>query len=108
MATPTPLQLAQVAIDALATAYTVPGATTTILKSFDICNTTASTLTVRVHLVPSGGSASAANALLYDYPIPGKGLFGWEGEQVLATGATIQVSGSGAGCTITASGVQLA
>lgn len=89
------------------TVYTVGVSTTAILKSFDICNTSASLIKVRVHLVPSGGSAATSNAILYDYPIVANGTFGWEGEQVLPTGASIRVAGNVAGCTITASGVEI-
>lgn len=110
MATATATQLGQGAIGTggYGTLYTVPAATKTILKSFDICNTTSGRLLARVCLVPNGGSPGTANALLYDFPVPGNGIFGWEGEQVLGTGATIQTQGSAAGLTITASGVQLA
>ncbi len=87
------------------TLCTVGASTTAILKSFDICNTTPGLIRVRVHLVPSGGAANVNNAILYDFPIVGNGAYGWEGEQVLATGDSIRVAGSAAGCTITASGV---
>ncbi len=109
MATATATQLGQAAIGtSVTTLYTAPGSTTAILKSFDICNTTPSPIGVNVFLVPSGGSAATGNALLYGYPVPANGDFGWEGEQVLPTGATIQVQAALAGLTITASGVQLA
>jgi len=107
-------QLGQAAITTGATTlYTVPGATVAILKSFDICNTTTLAIDVRVHLVPNGGSQNTNNALLYDFRIVGKagsggGIFGWEGEQVLAAGATIQIQATAAGLTITASGVEIA
>ena len=56
----------------------------------------------------SGGSAGTATALVYDFPVPANGLFGWEGEQILNAAGTIQIQASLAGLTITASGVQLA
>lgn len=101
-------QFGQQAINTLGTLYTAP-ASGAILKSFDICNTTALQIKVRVYIVPNGGSAATTNALMYDYVIPARerGLFGWEGEQVLANGVTIQVEASAQGLTITASGVEL-
>lgn len=92
----------------LTTEYTVPASTTAVLKSFDICNTTATSITVRIHLVPSGGSADTSNALLYDYTIYAKdsGIFGWEGEEILLTGATIQISASAAGLAIHMNGIE--
>jgi hypothetical protein len=108
MSTITPLQLCQAAITTSpATAYTVPGSTTTFLKSFDICNTVPTPVRVRIYLVPSGHSADTGHALLYDFLIAENGLFAWEGEQVLAAASTIQVSASIAGLTITASGVEV-
>lgn len=90
------------------TEYTVPGATTAILKSFDICNTTAAPITIKLHLVPSGGSADTSNALLYNYIIPeqGSGIFGWEGEEILATGDFIRMVASGTGLAIHMSGIE--
>lgn len=107
MATPTPVKMAQAELGVLATLYTVPVATTTIMRSFDVCNTTTNALTFRLYLVPNGDSAGVDNALRYDRSVPGKGDYGWEGEQVLSAGDTVQASGS-AGLTITMSGVQLA
>lgn len=112
MATPTAKQLGQAAITTgVTTLYTVPGLTTTILKSFDICNTTGSGIKVRVFLVASGGSAGTSNALIYDSVVPSQteGFpYGWEGEQVLGAAATIQIQASATGLTITASGVEIA
>lgn len=101
----TPVKLGQAAITGvIATLYTVPASTRTLLKDFDICNTTAGALTVDVHLVPSGGSATTANALLYGYSINANATLQWSGTQVMNVSDTIQVKASGVGCTITASG----
>ena len=102
-----PAQLGQAAITgSIATLYTVPALTRALLKDLDICNTTAGALTVDVHLVPSGGSATTANALLYGYSINGNATLQWTGTQGVNAGATIQVKASGLGCTITASGAE--
>ena len=101
----TPNQLAQAAIGvATSTLYTVPAATRTFVKDMDICNTTASAITVRVHLVPNAGVAGTGNAVLYDASIPAKSTVQWTGTQVISAGATIQASASNTGVTITISG----
>lgn len=104
----TALQLGQAAITTSnATLYTVPSATKTILRCFDICNTTANAITVRVHIIPSAGSAGTGNALIYDKNVLANDVLGWEGEHVMATGTFIQVKAGASGLTITASGVEV-
>lgn len=101
----TPAKLAQAAITAgTTTVYTVPSSTRTMLKDIDVCNTTAGALTVNVHLVPSAGTATTANALFYGASINANTTLQWSGVQVLNAGDTIQVQGSGLGLTIHASG----
>ena len=101
----TPAKLAQAAITgATTTVYTVPASTRTMVKEIDICNTTAGALTINVHLVPSGGAARTANALLYGVSIAANTTLQWSGVQVMNAGDTIQVQASGLGLTVTASG----
>lgn len=57
-----PIQLG----NSVATHYTVPGSTTTIVKQIALCNTSANNRTVDVHLVPSGGTAAVGNAIVYN------------------------------------------
>ena len=52
--------------NSVATHYTTPGSTTTIVKQIALCNTSSNTRTVDVHLVPSGGTAGVANAVVYN------------------------------------------
>lgn len=103
--TVTPNQLGQAAIGVgVSTLYTVGGATRTFLKDMDICNTTAVAILVSIFLVPAAGTAGTSNALMYNASVPANSTLQWSGSQVLLTGATIQVQGSAAGLTITASG----
>ncbi len=83
----TAVRLGQAAIDTSAsTIYTTPASTTTIVKSIDICNTTATATTIRVHLVPSGGSIGTGNAFLYDYSMAGNTfLCSWYGRNAPST-----------------------
>jgi len=57
-----PVQLS----NSVGTHYTVPGSTTTIVKQIALCNTSANNRTVDVHLVPNGGTAGVANAVIYN------------------------------------------
>jgi hypothetical protein len=89
------------------TLYTSTGVVT-ILKSFDVCNTTGVVITVRIHIVPQGGSAGADNALYYDFPIAPntqQGHLGWEGEQVMPANSFLYCKASASGLCILASGI---
>lgn len=87
--------------------YTTPTGIKTILKSWMVCNTTASGIPLRLFLVPRDGVAGSANALCYNKNIPAEEVWGWEGEQVLEFGDSIQVQALAAGLTITLSGVEM-
>jgi hypothetical protein len=49
-----------------ATLYTTPALTQTIVSSITATNVTLSAANSRIFVVPSGGSASASNAVVYD------------------------------------------
>jgi len=103
----TPVKLGRGAVDTtptVTTVYTVPTLTRAIVKTIDLCNTTAAALTVTVYLVESGGTAGAANTLVPGVNVAANGVFQWTGTQVLNAGDTIQATASGAGITINASG----
>ena len=103
----TQARLGQIAITtAVATAYTCPANTRTFIKDINVCNTTGGAITVNVHLVPSGGTADTTNALVYGYSIAANSYWQRAGSQIMNAGDTIQVKGSGTGCTITVSGGQ--
>jgi hypothetical protein len=46
--------------------YTVPASTETIVSTLTVSNVTGTDATIRIFVVPSGGTASEANALVYD------------------------------------------
>lgn len=50
--------------------YTAPEKTQTVCSTLSVCNTNATPVTIRVFIVPSGGSASTSNALYYGLVIP--------------------------------------
>jgi len=101
----TPVQLGQAALTtSVATLYTVPSSTRTYVKGIDICNTSGSTITVNVYLVPSGGSAGTGNALFYGLSVSANTTYHWVGTQILNPAQTLQASASTTGCTLIASG----
>ena len=46
--------------------YTVPASTEAIVSTISATNVTATARAIRIFIVPSGGSASEANALVFD------------------------------------------
>jgi len=51
--------------------YTVPSATSAVISSIVICNTSAAAKTFRIHVVAtSGTTAATTNAIAYDNAIP--------------------------------------
>lgn len=89
-----------------ATLFTVPAGATFTLYDLEICNTNGTASTFSVYLVPSGGTASAANALFYSAPINGNTTVQWTGSQYLGAGATVQASASTTAVTFMINGGQ--
>ena len=89
----------------VATYYTAPANTKSIIKKLTFTNASAGALLLVVYLVPSGGTASDANILIHEQSI-GSGEC-WEcypaAGQVLQAGGTIQANAS-AGASITIQG----
>ena len=88
------------------TLYTVNAGLQFTLNDIEICNTTSTPQTFTIYLVPSGGTASAGNALFYSAPIMGNTTVQWTGQQVLAAGGTIQASASATTVSIMINGGQ--
>lgn len=86
--------------------YTVPTGIRTEVRDMIIANTTAGALTVALHFVPVGGSATAANMVLPAKTIAANDIFQWQGTQVLNAGDFIQGIGSGAGITVNITGYE--
>lgn len=80
--------------------YTVPSSYQTVVTDIDVANTTAGALSLTLHLVVSGGSASAANMLFPAISIAANTMVQWKGHQHMSYGGFIQGIGSGAGITV--------
>lgn len=103
--TPTQLGQGQVATSpSYTTLRTTPDYAKDIVKSIDIANNNASTITASVYLVGSGGSPDNTNRLIPSVSILPNTIFQWTGTQVIDAGATIQANASTAGVTVTVSG----
>lgn len=89
-------------------AYTVPtrpkAVYVTTVTCIDIANTSATTKTISLHLVPVGGTVGTDNMLLPAVSIPGNLTLQWTGEQVMNTGDFIQAIGSLTGLTMNITG----
>ena len=101
-----PKKLGQVAIatGAGTLVYTTPTGITTLVKCMDLAHTGSGTIKVDIHLVPLGGTATAANCLIHAVPVVSSTPYQWTGTQVLDPGGFIQAIADGAGCTINAAG----
>lgn len=103
----TGIQIGQAAITAAyTTVATVGSAKRIYVKDIDVCNTTSGALTVTIHLVPNGASATTSNALFYGSSIAANDNLQWTGTQIMNEGDTIQVKASAVGLTVTISGGQ--
>jgi len=108
--TSTVKQLAQVALAGTsAVLYTVPSATSTIVKNIVLCNTNSVAVPVTLNLVPSAGSPAVANTIVSALSLaPGETKVIYL-STVIPTGATIRgFAGTAAVVSATISGVEVA
>ncbi len=87
--------------------YTVPNGYKTDVENIDVANTTSGALSFTLHLVVSGGSASASNMLFPAVSIPGNTMVQWVGDQQMKTGGFIQGIGSASGITVNITGDEM-
>lgn len=84
--------------------YTVPTGFRCNVQDIVIANTTAASINVRVHLVPTGVAVGTTNAMFYDVALPANTTVQWSGTQTLNAGDFIQGIGSASGVTLNISG----
>jgi hypothetical protein len=109
MPTYTPTRLAQsnVASTTETTVYTVPAATSVIIKQVVVANVTATAAVTSLSLVASGGTAGVTNRIYEQVSIPANSTVVFDLAQVLATGGFISVKqGTASAITTTISGVE--
>lgn len=108
MATFTPVKMAQsnAANTTENTVYTVPGATSAIVKEIVIANVTASAATLSISLVPSAGTAGDTNRIVKDVSFPANSVSTLDIMEVMNTGDFISIKqGTASAITTTISGV---
>jgi len=84
--------------------YTASATNNSHINTINICNTATSSATFSLFIVPSGGSASASNAIFYNCPIPANTTTLWTGTLVIPAGGTIQGSASATTVTFSLAG----
>lgn len=91
------------------THYTVPGATSCIVKEIVFCNTTGGAIAVWISLVASGGTVGDSNRVISNEVIQANTTTSFTFAQVLATGGFISCkAGAATSVTVTISGVEFA
>lgn len=88
----------------VATYYTVPTATTTIIRNIHIANSSVSSSGIAVTL--GIGGISAATAIYYQIVLPANGSLDWSGFLPMTAGETLQATAVSAGLTLIVSGVE--
>lgn len=92
---------------AASTLYTVPAATTTIIRNIHINNTTATNYTFSLAI--NGSPATAASAIYSGFWVATGTAFDWSGFMVLPANATLQgLASAAASLNITVSGIESA
>ncbi len=84
--TPTRIVGPQLVTNSAATVYTVPGATTTILRNIHVANTSASAATFFLSL----GTDAAGKRLFSGQTIPANGSLDWTGNIPMAAAEILQ------------------
>jgi len=84
--------------------YLAPTQALTAIRSITVVNTSGSTATFNLYLVPPNTTAGASNAIYYTYSLTSGQTLQWLGEQVLGGLWTLQGLASATGITVTASG----
>ncbi|MGE5621436.1 MAG: hypothetical protein ACM3VY_00265 [Candidatus Bathyarchaeota archaeon] len=90
-----------------ATYYTAPANTRAVIKSAAIVNTTAGAVPATIYIVPSGGTAAAANTVINNRSVAANETYTCPEliNQVLGAGDFIQ--GLGNGLTLIVSGAEI-
>ena len=89
------------------TLYTVPGATSTIVSTINICNQAASSGTFRIALRPAGATLAANQYIVYDTTIPANESIALTMGITLATTDVITVYASSATMSFLAFGTEV-
>ena len=88
------------------TLYTVPGATSALLKEINIANVTGSPVTFQLSVVPSGDTAGADNRIIPSTSIPANSKVYYAFVTAMETGDFLSaIAGTASALTVEISGV---
>jgi hypothetical protein len=88
--------------------YTVGSSTQAVLSTLTVCNRTASALTYRIAIRPSGATLTNSQYIVYDASIAAKDTVTLTLGISLSSTDVITVGGSASGLSISAFGVEIA
>lgn len=88
------------------TLYTVPSATSAIVKQIVVCNTTASAITFSLSLVPYGSSAGTSNRLFSSLSVAANETIFLDVSQSMTAGDFISAYSSATNIIVTISGIE--
>jgi hypothetical protein len=92
------------ATTSVSTLYSASSGVASHINTINICNTASAAATFSIYIVPSGGTASAANAVFYNCPIPANTTTLWSGALIIPAGGSIQASASATTVTFNMAG----
>jgi hypothetical protein len=107
MTTITPKRLDMRVINIGSTHYTVPSSTTTIVKTIDVMNTSASKIAFSLYTVPAASSLNNSNVIFNRVPIASRSNLHYEGDLVLSVGDQIKTLATISGLAIIINGVEI-
>ncbi len=89
--------------------YTVPTATSAIVKNIVMTNVTSSEAKITLSVVPSGGSPSTSNRILSEFAVPPNGISTLDMSLVMSAGSFLHGANQTSGAIVVAiSGVEVA
>lgn len=77
-----------------------------IIKSINVANTSSTSQTFSLNLVPAGGTVNASNVIVGNVAMSGNNVFSYETSIVMPANSTLHVSQPGTSLTFTISGVE--
>lgn len=80
--------------------YVVPAATSAVVSTINVCNTTSTAAVAYIYTVPSGGTSGTGNAYSYGITVPANGLASFTVGVTLAAGSAL-IFGSGTSGALT-------
>jgi len=90
------------------TLYTVPAATTGIVKDIHICNVTATAADITVWVDVDGTAATDSEAIIKEWSVPANEFLHWDGYIIMSAASTIKATaGTGSAITVTVSGAEI-